>query len=28
VMGPADPSARAGVRWVRPLQRVTDAYPR
>ena len=28
VMGPADPNARAGVRWVRPLQRLTDAYPR
>jgi len=28
VMGPADPGARAGVRWVKPVQRVTDAYPR
>ena len=28
VTGPADPNARAGVRWVRPLQRVADAYPR
>ena len=28
VMGPADPNARAGVRWLRPLQRLTDAYPR
>jgi len=28
VTGPPDPAARAGVRWVKPLQRVTDAYPR
>ena len=28
VTGPADPNARAGVRWVRPLFRLTDAYPR
>jgi len=28
VTGPADPNARAGVRWVRPLQRVMEAYPR
>ena len=28
VTGPPDPNARAGVRWVKPLQRVTEAYPR
>jgi hypothetical protein len=28
VMGPSDPNARAGVRWVKPVQRLTDAYPR
>ena len=28
VLGPADPAARAGVRWVKPLQRVIEAYPR
>ena len=28
VTGPSDPNARSGVRWVRPVQRLTDAYPR
>jgi hypothetical protein len=28
VMGAADPAARAGVRWVKPVQPVTGAYPR
>ena len=28
VTGPADPNARSGVRWVKPVQRLTEAYPR
>jgi hypothetical protein len=28
VMGPKDPNARAGFRVVRPLQPITDAYPK
>ena len=28
VTGPPDPNARSGVRWVRPLQRLAESYPR
>jgi hypothetical protein len=28
VTGPPDANARAGVRWVKPVQRLTESYPR
>jgi hypothetical protein len=28
VASPSNPNARTGVRWVKPLQRLTDGYPR
>ena len=28
IAGPSNPNARTGVRWVKPLQRLTDGYPK